>query len=99
MPSKRCYVGALCTGTALIVVGGYKGIKTVEVLESISTRQWHTAAELPRSMNFSSMTICGDHIYLLGGCDKDDKGTKSVYSCSLTTLLLVALEELHITIQ
>ena len=34
------------------------------------------------------MTVCGDRIYLLGGGDKDAIFTQSVYSCSLTALLL-----------
>ena len=91
MPTKRRYVNALCTGTTLIVVGGVNDMlsgdmKTVEVL-NILTRQWYTAAELPQPLYLSSMTVCSDRIYLLGGRDKDDKWTNSVYSCSLTALL------------
>ena len=89
MPTKRYHVSALCIGTALIVVRGAKGVglilKTVEILNT-STRQWHTATELPQPLSLSSMTVCGDSIYLLGG--GDDKWTPSVYSCSLTTLLM-----------
>ena len=94
MPTKRCGVSALCIGTALIVVGGEKGnnhnvtiLKSVEVLNT-STRQWHTATELPQALSTSSMTICGDRIYLLGGIDKNVEWTHSVYSCLLTSLLL-----------
>ena len=91
MPTKRYNVSAQCIGTALIVVGGRKGdnvdLKTVELL-NISTRQWHTATELPQPLSKSSMTVCGDRIYLLGGVDNDKEWTQSVYSCSLTTLLL-----------
>ena len=93
MPSKRCYVSALYTGTALIVAGGKKdtGIlsivtNTVEVLNT-STRQWRTATKLPQPTYFSSITVCGDRVYLLGGCGEDCKWTSSVYSCSLTILL------------
>ena len=91
MPTKRYGVSALCTGTALIVVGGIKGdvvtLKTVEILNT-SSRQWHIATDLPQPLASFSMTVCGDRIYLLGGYDKDDKLTPSVYSCSLTTLLM-----------
>ena len=93
MPTKRYQVCALCIGTALIVVGGEKGdiyrviLKCVEVLNT-STRQWHTATDLPQPLTASSMTICGDRIYLLGGADKDIESTQSVYSCSLAALLL-----------
>ena len=51
MPTKRCGVNAVCIGTTLIVVGGIKSdgvlLKTVEILDT-STRQWHTATELPQ---------------------------------------------------
>ena len=93
MPTKRCNVSALCIGIALIVVGGEKSeiyrmiLKSVEVLNT-STRQWHTATELPQPLTASSMTVCGDRIYLLGGADGYIKPTPSVYSCSLTALLL-----------
>ena len=91
MSTKRYEVSALCIGTALIVVGGLKGgdvdLKTVEVLIT-SSRQWHTATELPQPLSYSSMAVCGDRIYLLGGNDKDNKWTQLVYSCSLPTLLM-----------
>ena len=90
MPTKRRCVSALCTGAVLIVVGGEKDklfavMKTVEVLDT-STRQWHTAAELPQPLYFSSMTVCGDRFYLLGGRGEDRKWTSSVYSCSVITV-------------
>ena len=93
MPTKRYNVSAQCIGTALIVVGGEKGeiyrviLKSVEILNT-STRQWHTANELPQPLTASSMTVCGDRIYLLGGANVDIESTPSVYSCSLTALLL-----------
>ena len=91
MPTKRYGVSALCIETMLIVVGGVKSdavfLKTVEILNT-STRQWHTATELPQSLGGSFMTVCGGRIYLLGGKEKTNKWTRSVYSCSLTTLLL-----------
>jgi hypothetical protein len=95
MPTKRYNVSALCTGTALIVAGGSgcrgrgdkdEALKTVEVLNT-ETREWHTAADLPQPLALSSMTLCGDLVYLLGGVDKDEEFTKLVYSCSLTSLL------------
>ena len=90
MSTKRWQVSALCTGTALIVIGGQKGyerLKTVEILNTL-TRQWHIVTELPEPSSASSMTVCGDRVYLLGGYDKGGVRTRSVYSCSLTALLL-----------
>ena len=90
MSTKRYCVSALCTGTTLIVAGGYgdndKAIRTIEVLNT-ETRQWHTAADLPQPLSHSSMALCGDLVYLLGGVDIDNDSVNSVYSCSLTSLL------------
>ena len=76
MPTKRYSVSALCTGTTLIVAGGDgrygrggdkdEALKTVEVLNT-ETREWHTAADIPQPLTLSSMTLCGDLVYLLGG--------------------------------
>ena len=91
MPTKRYGVSAVCTGTALIVAGGAgdneQSLKTVEVLNT-ETRQWHTATDLPEPLAESSLTLCGDIVYLLGGYNKGYDGTNSVYSCSLSSLLL-----------
>ncbi len=92
MPTRRYNVSALYTGTAMIVAGGWGhgdkegALKTVEVLNT-ETQQWHTSADLPQPLSYSSITLCGDLVYLLGGVDKDDVATNSVYSCSLTSLL------------
>ena len=91
MPTQRCNVSTTCTGTALIVVGGEKGdgvvLKTVEILDT-STQQWYIATELPQALSRFSMTVCGDRIYLLGGKFQSGQWTQSVYSCSLSTLLM-----------
>jgi N-acetylneuraminic acid mutarotase len=92
MPTKRYDVSAhaLFTGTVLIVAGGRgdnnKAIKTVEVLNT-ETREWHTAADVPQPLSLSSLALCGDLVYLMGGFKKDDHATNSVYFCSLTSLL------------
>ena len=78
MPSKRCESTALSTDTALIVAGG--DILSVEVM-NIVTHQWSIVADLPEQLKHPSATICGNSFYILG------RSTKSVYSCSLMTLL------------
>ena len=72
MSTKCVAVSALCTGTALIVTGGIHigddltGLKTIEVLNT-ETGHWHTAPDLPEPLAQSSLTLCGDIVYLLGG--------------------------------
>ena len=88
MPTKRYNMAALCTGTALMVAGGYgdndKSLEIVEVLNT-ETQQWHTAPNLPEPLAESSLILCGDLVYLLG---KVYDSTHSVYSCLLTSLVL-----------
>ena len=88
MPTKREFVTAECTKTALIVAGGYgenyRELTTVEVL-NIENHQWSTAVDLPESLQYHSATICGDQLYMLGGVHHHSL-TKSVYTCSVSTL-------------
>ena len=88
MPTKRQVTSALCTGTTLIVAGGWgedgRVLSTVELMNT-ENRQWSTAADLPKAMYLASATVCKDQIYMLGGDDKDH--TKSTYSCSVSALL------------
>ena len=88
MPTERQVVTSVCTGTALIVAGGvgenYKELTTVEVLD-IENRQWSTAVDLPESLQCYSATVCGDQLYMLGGAHHAIP-TKSVYTCSVSTL-------------
>ena len=90
MPTKRIFATSLCTGTTLIVAGGMgvggRVLSTVEVM-NIETHQWSTAADLPESMRYTSATVCGHQLYMLGGFNKDRTYTKSVYTCSVSALL------------
>ena len=90
MPTKRQWTATLHTGTHIIVAGGWGSanvaLATVEVL-NIETRQWHNAEKLPEPLFHASMTLCGDHVYILGGYDELKKPSRIVYTCSLTTLL------------
>ena len=82
MPTKRRGSIALCTGTALIVAGGWNlsTLQTVEVLNT-ETLQWSTAADLPKSLalNFATAAVCGDHVYILREFN--------MYKCSVFTLI------------
>ena len=83
MSTNREYAAAVCTGHYVVVAGGHDGheaLASVEVMDT-NTRQWFTAASLPRGIYRASMTTCGDTLYLSG-----DKTTE-VHYCSLITLL------------
>ena len=87
MSTKRWGITALCTGSNLIAAGGEgEGdmvLQTVEVMNT-ETHEWSIAADLPQAVCYASSTVCGDHIYMLGGNDKDLEPSRSVYSCPLT---------------
>ena len=91
MPTKRSCTTAITSKEHLIVAGGTTGIdldesvNTVEVMDT-KTLVWSTVASLPHPYKLESATICGDHLYMLGGVDNKGK-TNSVLTCSLTELL------------
>ena len=89
MPTKRSHTAVLSTKEYLIVAGGEcksSQLDTVEVMD-IETLVWSTAASLPHRYSNASATICGDQLYMLGGCDKGGVMIKSVLTCSLPSLL------------
>ena len=90
MPTKRSSSVAVCTGQALIVAGGnnqyLKTLRTVEVMD-IDTKEWSSAADLPKPLYGASITICHNRIYIIGGWS-GGAATKSVYTCTLTELFL-----------
>ena len=90
MPTKRSLTSAVCGGRSLIVAGGVgEGDKiqsTVEVMDT-ETLQWSTASSLPHPLSQASATLCGDQVYMLGGWVNSYKQSKSVFTCSLATLL------------
>ena len=89
MPIERYFVSAVCTRTDLIVAGGTgKGIKMLTAVEvlNIKNHQWSTAVDLPESLQYHSVTVCGDQLYMLGGAH-EYVSTNSVYTCSVSALL------------
>jgi hypothetical protein len=89
MPTERYFVIAVCTGTFLIVAGGVGKsgmLTTVEVL-NLENCQWSTAVDLPELLQYHSVTVCGDQLYMLGGAHDYHLPTKSVYTCSVSALL------------
>ena len=88
MPTERYWTTALCSGTALIVAGGFgdSSLSVVEVMNT-ETLQWSTAADLLEPLSCASATVCGDRIYIVERRDRDMVPTKLVHSCSLGDLL------------
>jgi hypothetical protein len=90
MPTKRYAVSTLYTGKALIVAGGRfvrEVLTAVEVLNT-ETKQWHTASNLPQPLCQSSLILCDDLVYLLGGYNDELCSSVAAYSYSLNTLIL-----------
>ena len=89
MPTKRWLTTAVCSGRSLVVAGGstgYKFLSTVEVMDTESL-QWSTASNLPHTLHQATATLCGDQVYILGGFNQANKYSKSVFTCSLASLL------------
>ena len=83
MSTNREFPAAVCTGHYVVVAGGHDGRKalaSVEVMDT-DTRQWFTAASLPRGIHWASITVYKDMLYLLG----DE--TTEVHYCSIQNLL------------
>ena len=89
MPTERKLVTATCTRAHLIVAGGIgrdvKLLSTVEVL-NIENCQWSTAVDQPEPLQYHSVTVCDDQLYMLGGA-RGYSPTKSGYTCSVSALL------------
>ena len=89
MPTKRRSTAVVCSGRSLVVAGGLgegsKELSTVEVMDT-ETLQWSTASSLPHPLYQATATLCGDQVYMLGGC-QSGKHFKSVSTCSLAALL------------
>ena len=83
MNTARSHPAVVSTsdGEHLIVIGGLGGgdwTATVELFQ-VKSRRWHQLTDLPQPRLFSSATICGDQLNVIG---MDANG----YSCSLSSL-------------
>ena len=89
MPTPRSLTFSITTQQTLIVAGGCRGGMNLDIIEvmNILTRQWTRASHLPHPFGVTSGTICGDQLYLAGGCIEYGKPSKSVLTCSVTDLL------------
>ena len=91
MPTARGWTAAVGVERALVVAGGAVGlhakdnIRAVDVMNT-ETLQWSVACNLPHPLAEATATVCGNHIYLLGGSDGNSR-TKSVLKCTVPALL------------
>ena len=91
MPTKRRGSTAITSKEHLIVAGGdtepllSDTLNSVEVMDT-KTLVWSTVASLPHLYCLPSSTICGYHLYMLGGMDGKSR-INSVLTCSLIKLL------------
>ena len=90
MPTKRCRVGAVFSQGVLVVAGGVTdgniACSTVEVF-SLDTNTWITAASLPEPVYRSSMAVCGNSVYLLGGFDRKHLAVRYVLVAPISSLV------------
>ena len=89
MPTQRHWAAVISAQNYLIAAGG-QGVggvlSTVEVMD-MNTLKWYTAASLPEPVYDISATVCGGHLYLLGGRDKENRPTHAVFTCTLDSLI------------
>ena len=90
MPTERHSASALCSNNELIVIGGMgermSVLTAVEVMQ-LDTSQWSIACNLQKPIYDASIAICLNQIFIVGGNDENWKPSKSVYTCSLRSLL------------
>ena len=90
MPTERYNALAASTDNFLIVAGGRRGDKCLNVVEVMNTDslEWTIVASFPYPFNGTSLTVCRDRVYLLGGWGDEAESIKprSILACSLANL-------------
>lgn len=88
MKIGQCSATTLCTETFLVVAGGVaeKVLKAVEVMR-LATREWSTVADLPIPIYGASLVASDDHLYIVGGSDKDGDPLRTVFKSSKSIIL------------
>ena len=90
MPTERLFPGIVRHRTMLIIAGGTSSgldgdsLTTVEIMNT-ETRHWTTVRSLPHPFIDAWLTVCGNHVYMLGGNIRKTP-SKFVFSCSLSDL-------------
>ena len=90
MPTKRSQTAAVSIGKSLVVAGGMgkdgKELDIVEVLD-VENQQWSKVTSLPHPLLKASGVIYRNQVYFLCGKSSSDIASKSVFTCSIPTLL------------
>ena len=88
MPTKRRQCSSVYTNSFLVVAGGVSGdrtyLATVEML-NIDSKQWSKVSLLPTPVNHSSVSICGEYIFV-HDIHAQPNGKYSVVRSSLLSL-------------
>ena len=89
MPTQRSFCAVAVSEKFVVVAGGSVGSKQVlgdvELLD-IKSKRWLKTSKLMMPLSEATVTIVGDHIYLVGGSDKSRHWSHSVYTSSLSSL-------------
>lgn len=92
MPTSRSDPGAIGHLNHLIVIGGFDGIQSIDVVEvlDVSNNQWSQVASLPYTITSVTPMLQGDVLYLAGGFSvtKGKQAAKKLFTCASIPMLL-----------
>ena len=92
VPTSRSDPGAIGHLRHLIVIGGFDGMQSVDVVEVLdaSSNQWSRVASLPYTITSVTPLLQGDVLYLAGGLGvtKGKQSSKKSFTCTSIPMLL-----------
>ena len=92
MPTGRSDPGAIGHLNNLIVIGGFDGMQSVDVVEVLdaSNNQWSQVESLPYTITSVTPMLQGDVLYLAGGLGviKGKQAPKKFFTCTSIQMLL-----------
>ena len=92
MPMARRHTAVACSGKTLVVAGGMSFLTKLSAVQLLDTAklQWFIGKELPRPVSAACAIVCGDNLYVVGGTDASGGNCKSLFTCSLSALIMSA---------
>lgn len=93
-PTSRSDPAAVGYSNQLIVIGGFDGRQSVDVVEllDVSSNQWSRAASLPFTITSVTSTLQGDVLYLAGGVGINANGKQYPKKSFLRTSIPILLK-------